>query len=69
MYISTLQDALFIGYKQSPDNVRTFSLSQRANRPRLIEEKTFNDNDIINSLIDYEDGQEEPDSLIAHKMH
>ncbi|GFT25407.1 uncharacterized protein TNCV_182341 [Trichonephila clavipes] len=33
--------------------------------PRLIEDETFNDNDIINNLIDYEDGQEEPESLRA----
>ncbi|GFU39030.1 hypothetical protein TNCV_1690471 [Trichonephila clavipes] len=26
--------------------------------PRLIEDETFNDCDIINNLIDYEDGQE-----------
>ncbi|GFX10356.1 hypothetical protein TNCV_1867511 [Trichonephila clavipes] len=29
----------------------------------LIEDETFNDSDIINNLIDYEDGQEKPDSL------
>ncbi|GFV76929.1 uncharacterized protein TNCV_689991 [Trichonephila clavipes] len=35
--------------------------------PRLIEEETLNDSDIINDLIDYEDGQEEPDSLRGDK--
>ncbi|GFX65896.1 uncharacterized protein TNCV_13171 [Trichonephila clavipes] len=41
--------------------------SQRSSSPRLIEDETFNDSDIINNLIDYEDGQEEPDSLRADK--
>ncbi|GFW89713.1 DUF4817 domain-containing protein [Trichonephila clavipes] len=35
--------------------------------PILIEHETFNDSDIINNLVDYEDGQEEPDSLRADK--
>ncbi|GFU38396.1 hypothetical protein TNCV_2433711 [Trichonephila clavipes] len=34
---------------------------------RLIEDETFNDSDIIINLIDYEDGEEEPDSLRADK--
>ncbi|GFV63031.1 hypothetical protein TNCV_4590781 [Trichonephila clavipes] len=34
---------------------------------RLIEDETFNDSDIINNLLDYEDGQEEPDSLRVDK--
>ncbi|GFX50002.1 hypothetical protein TNCV_2374911 [Trichonephila clavipes] len=38
--------------------------------PRLIEDETFNDSDIKNNLIDYEDGLEEPDSLRGDKnMH
>ncbi|GFV61251.1 hypothetical protein TNCV_890981, partial [Trichonephila clavipes] len=28
-----------------------------------IEDEAFNDSDIINNLIDHEDGQEEPDSF------
>ncbi|PRD23848.1 UNVERIFIED_CONTAM: hypothetical protein NCL1_45296 [Trichonephila clavipes] len=43
MCIYTLQDALFICYKQSPDNARSVAFSQRANSPRLIEDKTLND--------------------------
>ncbi|PRD24314.1 UNVERIFIED_CONTAM: hypothetical protein NCL1_44149 [Trichonephila clavipes] len=35
-------------------------------QPELIEDETFNNSDIImKNLIDYEDGQEEPDSLRA----
>ncbi|GFT54185.1 hypothetical protein TNCV_199621 [Trichonephila clavipes] len=34
------------------------TFSQRSSCPRLIEDETFNDCDIINNLIDYEDGQE-----------
>ncbi|GFW44608.1 hypothetical protein TNCV_4481531 [Trichonephila clavipes] len=30
----------------------------RESSPRLIEDETFNDSDIINNLINYEDGQE-----------
>ncbi|GFV92575.1 hypothetical protein TNCV_1374261 [Trichonephila clavipes] len=54
----TLKDALFICYKQSPDNAHSDAFSQRSSSPRLIEDETFNDSDIINSLINYEDGQE-----------
>ncbi|GFU70166.1 uncharacterized protein TNCV_5057601 [Trichonephila clavipes] len=63
----TLQDALFICYKQSPDNAHSVTFSQRSSSPRLIEDETFNDSDIMNNLIDYEDGQEEPDSLRVDK--
>ncbi|GFW55605.1 uncharacterized protein TNCV_119891 [Trichonephila clavipes] len=55
---NTLQDALFICYKQSPDNAHSVALSQRSSSPCLIEDETFNDSDIINNLINYEDGQE-----------
>ncbi|GFW27121.1 hypothetical protein TNCV_93471 [Trichonephila clavipes] len=48
-----------------PDNPRSVAFSQRANIPRLIEHKTFNDSDVINNLIDYKDGQEEPNSSIV----
>ncbi|GFT15826.1 hypothetical protein TNCV_3314341 [Trichonephila clavipes] len=37
--------------------------------PSLIEDEAFNDSDIINNLIDYEDGQEVPDSLRADKIY
>ncbi|GFX20927.1 uncharacterized protein TNCV_79821 [Trichonephila clavipes] len=43
------------------------AFSQRSSSPRLIEEENFNDSDIVNNLIDYEDGQEEPDSLRVDK--
>ncbi|GFX04762.1 hypothetical protein TNCV_2247451 [Trichonephila clavipes] len=35
--------------------------------PRLTEDETFNDSDIINNLIDYGDGQEKLDSLKVDK--
>ncbi|GFU25221.1 mariner Mos1 transposase [Trichonephila clavipes] len=55
--------------RKCPDNARSFAFSQPTNCPRLIEDETFNGGDITNNLIDYEDGQEEPDSLRADKMH
>ncbi|GFX53340.1 DUF4817 domain-containing protein, partial [Trichonephila clavipes] len=63
----TLQDALFICYKQSPDNAHLNVFSQHSGSPRLIEDETLNDSDIINNLMDYEDEQEEPNSLRADK--
>ncbi|GFX69104.1 uncharacterized protein TNCV_4946031 [Trichonephila clavipes] len=62
---------MYICYKQSPDNAHTHSVgfSERSSSPRLIEDETLNDYDIINNLIDYVDGQEEPDSLRADKMY
>ncbi|GFY03259.1 uncharacterized protein TNCV_1172191 [Trichonephila clavipes] len=68
MYIYTIQDALFICCKQSP-NALSVAFSQRVNSPRLIEDETFNDGDVINNLIDYEDGIEEPDFLRANKIY
>ncbi|GFX68073.1 uncharacterized protein TNCV_921741 [Trichonephila clavipes] len=62
----TLQKALFICYKQSPDNAHSVAFSPRSSSPRLIEDESFNNSDIISNLIDYEDGQE-PDSLRADK--
>ncbi|GFY00345.1 hypothetical protein TNCV_1663841 [Trichonephila clavipes] len=47
---------LFIGW------IRGVAFSQRSSSPCLIEDETFNCSDIIIKLIDYEDGQEEPDS-------
>ncbi|GFY02102.1 uncharacterized protein TNCV_5099631 [Trichonephila clavipes] len=58
---------LFICYKQSPDNVYSVASSQRSSTPCLTEDENFNDSDIINILINYEDEQEEPDSLRADK--
>ncbi|GFU77560.1 uncharacterized protein TNCV_3499331 [Trichonephila clavipes] len=73
MYIYTLQDALFIGYRQSLDNARvpllSLSLSQRTSSTHLIEDEIFNDNDIINNWINYEGGQKEPGSLRTDKIH
>ncbi|GFX20896.1 uncharacterized protein TNCV_79511 [Trichonephila clavipes] len=63
----TLQDAVCICYKQSPDNAHSVAFSQRSSSSRLIEDETFNDSDIFNNFIDYEDGQEKPDSLRADK--
>ncbi|GFU57271.1 uncharacterized protein TNCV_3634611 [Trichonephila clavipes] len=64
---TTLQDALFVCYKQSPDNAHSVAFSQRSSSPRLIEYETFNESHIVNNLIDYEDEQEEPDSLRVDK--
>ncbi|GFW39412.1 uncharacterized protein TNCV_1833951 [Trichonephila clavipes] len=64
---TTLQGALLICYKQSPDNAHSIAFSQRSSSTRLIEDETFNDIDIMNNLTEYEDGQEEPDSLRAYK--
>ncbi|GFW52184.1 uncharacterized protein TNCV_2426311 [Trichonephila clavipes] len=69
MYIRTLQDARLIGYKQSLDNTRSIAFSQHTSSTHLIDDETFNDSDIINTLIDYEDGQEEPDSLRVDKIY
>ncbi|PRD19814.1 UNVERIFIED_CONTAM: hypothetical protein NCL1_56308 [Trichonephila clavipes] len=63
----TLQDALFICYKQSHDNAYSVAFSQRSSSPRLIEDETFNGSGIIKNLLDYEDGQEERDSLRVDK--
>ncbi|GFX61534.1 uncharacterized protein TNCV_2745091 [Trichonephila clavipes] len=65
--MKTLQDALFIFYKQSYDNAHSVAFSQRPSSQCLIEDETFNDSDIMNNLIDYEDGQEVPDSLRVDK--
>ncbi|GFT58384.1 hypothetical protein TNCV_2118871 [Trichonephila clavipes] len=35
-----------------------FAFSQRSSSPRLIEDETFNGSEIMNNLIDYEDGQD-----------
>ncbi|GFS90720.1 uncharacterized protein TNCV_3771431 [Trichonephila clavipes] len=64
--MQTLQDALLICYKQSPDNAHYVAFSQPSSSPCLIEDETFYDSDIINNLIDYEDGQE-LDTLRADK--
>ncbi|GFV69755.1 uncharacterized protein TNCV_1349081 [Trichonephila clavipes] len=67
MYVTPLKDNIFNCYKQSPDNARSVAFSQRSSSRRLIEAQTFNDSDIMNNLIDYENGQEEPDSLRVDK--
>ncbi|GFU51082.1 uncharacterized protein TNCV_1934811 [Trichonephila clavipes] len=69
MFIYTLQDALFICSKQSPYKAGSVAFSQSANSPCLIEDETFNDSDIINNLIDYEDGEEELDSWRVDKIY
>ncbi|GFT90995.1 uncharacterized protein TNCV_2008511 [Trichonephila clavipes] len=65
--MSTVLDALFICYKQSPDNAHSVAFSHRSSSSRLIEDETFNDSDIMNNLIDYEDGREESDFLRVDK--
>ncbi|PRD21518.1 UNVERIFIED_CONTAM: hypothetical protein NCL1_51513 [Trichonephila clavipes] len=50
-----IQDALFICYKQSPDNAHLAAFTLRSSSPRLIEDETFNDSDIMNNFIVYED--------------
>ncbi|GFW24246.1 hypothetical protein TNCV_738721 [Trichonephila clavipes] len=53
-----------------PSVMRWFAFSQRSSSPRFIEDEIFNDSNIMNNLIYYEDGQEEPDSLRVDKnMH
>ncbi|GFU52735.1 hypothetical protein TNCV_275501 [Trichonephila clavipes] len=42
-------------HKQSPDNAHSVAFSQRSSSPCLIEDETFNAND-MNNLIDYKDG-------------
>ncbi|PRD23359.1 UNVERIFIED_CONTAM: hypothetical protein NCL1_46560 [Trichonephila clavipes] len=53
----------------SLDNARYTDFSQRTSSTHLPEDETFNDSGIINNLIDYEDGQEEPDSLTADRIY
>ncbi|GFU54138.1 hypothetical protein TNCV_3618001 [Trichonephila clavipes] len=69
MYIHALQDALFIGYKQSLANARFIAFFQRSCSTHLIQGETVNDNDTINNLIDYEDGQEKSDYLSVDKTY
>ncbi|GFX50122.1 hypothetical protein TNCV_772851 [Trichonephila clavipes] len=49
-----------------PNNALSVDFFQRSISPRLIEDETSNDSDIMNNLIDYEEGQE-PDSLRVDK--
>ncbi|GFX89610.1 uncharacterized protein TNCV_73031 [Trichonephila clavipes] len=63
-----LQDALSIGDKQYLDNARSAAFSQRSSSTHLIEDETSNDSE-INNLIDYEDGQEEANSLRMNKIY
>ncbi|GFV53164.1 hypothetical protein TNCV_3705351 [Trichonephila clavipes] len=65
MNIYAPKDDLFISYKLSVDNARSIDLSRRSSSTYLIEDETFNNSDIINNFIDYEDGPEEHDSLRA----
>ncbi|GFX99095.1 hypothetical protein TNCV_2492761 [Trichonephila clavipes] len=57
-------------HKYSSDSLNlrcTVAFSQRSSSSRLIEDETSNDSDIINNLMDYEDGQEKPDSWRMNK--
>ncbi|GFX00841.1 hypothetical protein TNCV_4578081 [Trichonephila clavipes] len=49
---------MLISDKQSPDNAHSVAFSQRSSSPHLIEDETFNHSEIINDLINCEDGQE-----------
>ncbi|GFS86872.1 hypothetical protein TNCV_215941 [Trichonephila clavipes] len=49
--------------QDSENSFQTMRIQLLSSSPRLIEDETFNDSDIINNMMDYEDGQEEPDSL------
>ncbi|GFV54576.1 uncharacterized protein TNCV_955571 [Trichonephila clavipes] len=53
--------------RQSPDNAHSVDFSQRSSSPCLIEDETFNDSVIMNNLMHYEAGQEEPDFLRVDK--
>ncbi|GFU49622.1 hypothetical protein TNCV_4143901 [Trichonephila clavipes] len=57
------------GCEKSLDNARSIVFSQRPSSTRLIEDETFNDNDIINNLTDFEDVQAEPDFLRSDKKY
>ncbi|GFX15500.1 hypothetical protein TNCV_3304291 [Trichonephila clavipes] len=46
---------------------RVVAFSQRSSSPRWIEDETFNDSDIMNNLVNYGDGQKEPESLRVDK--
>ncbi|GFX18627.1 uncharacterized protein TNCV_3310881 [Trichonephila clavipes] len=69
MYIYTLEESLFICYKQSNENPLLVAFSQRTHSLNWIEDEAFKDNETINNLIDYEDGQEEADSFRVDKIY
>ncbi|GFT68869.1 hypothetical protein TNCV_4846731 [Trichonephila clavipes] len=52
---------LTITSDSSKQSLRRKCRIRQLQRPLLIEDETSNDSDIIKNLIDYEDGQEEPD--------
>ncbi|GFV85503.1 uncharacterized protein TNCV_3773271 [Trichonephila clavipes] len=54
-------------YQTSTDKANSVAFSQRSSSPRLVEDETFDDSDIINNSMDYEDEQE-PNSLRADKI-
>ncbi|PRD38895.1 UNVERIFIED_CONTAM: hypothetical protein NCL1_02674 [Trichonephila clavipes] len=59
-----------VNQKYTPSgSTHSVTFSQHSSSPHLIEDETFNDSGIINNLVDYEDGQEEPDSSIADKSY
>ncbi|GFX87930.1 hypothetical protein TNCV_4373951 [Trichonephila clavipes] len=47
-----------VASENNNNNVDAFAFSQRSSSPRLTEDETLNDSDIIKNLINYEDGQE-----------
>ncbi|GFX72654.1 hypothetical protein TNCV_4062501 [Trichonephila clavipes] len=69
IYLYTLQESLFICYKQSFYDTRSFAFARHANSARLFEDETVNHNGIIDNLIVHEDGQKEPDSMTADEIY
>ncbi|GFV42074.1 uncharacterized protein TNCV_2602741 [Trichonephila clavipes] len=57
------------GPLETPSHPPRVAFSHRTNSPSLIEDGTLNDSGIISSLIDYVDGQEEPNSLRPDKIY
>ncbi|CAK9820080.1 Tigger transposable element-derived protein 1 [Anthophora quadrimaculata] len=60
-----LSEITALAYNISGEGFDTFGENDL---DEMIEDETVNDSDIINNLIDYEDGQEEPESITADKI-
>ncbi|GFX59765.1 hypothetical protein TNCV_1778041 [Trichonephila clavipes] len=69
--LSTSEEEIFIDFTSSEKLKGNFVINRSLNLGslRLIEDETFNGSDIMNNLIDYEDEQEEPDSLRVDKIY
>ncbi|GFX13065.1 uncharacterized protein TNCV_2357211 [Trichonephila clavipes] len=55
--------------KTSSYNVSPIAFSQLANSTSLTKDETVDNGDILNNLIDYKDGQKEPDYMRADEIH